>query len=81
MTKVKKLTWVKVGPVERKLIEDYEANNRDGCLFCGIDGGGLFLEGVVWNDVPKDCYALAFECSKCGKAWREIIRIEEIKRQ
>ncbi|MEJ2724397.1 MAG: hypothetical protein P8175_07085 [Deltaproteobacteria bacterium] len=81
MTKQNELGWITVGPVKRTLIEDYEASNRGRCLFCKMDDGGLFLEGAVWNDVPKDCYVWAFECSACGKAWREIIRIEEIEKK
>ncbi len=66
--------------ITSEMIANFEANLRATCLFC--EAGGLEnLEGYSSPNLPEGFYCTAFRCPKCGRAWREISKFEEINLQ
>jgi len=64
--------------ITAEMISNFEGNNRSKCLFCEAHAIGL-LEYYQPDDIPHGFYCMAYECYSCGKAWREITRLEEIE--
>ncbi len=60
-----------------EMISNYESQQREVCLFCGSYATKL-LEGYAPSDIPKGFYFNAYRCGSCGRAWREITKLEEI---
>jgi len=70
---------VKKGTVTVDMIADYEANNRQVCIFCENEEMAIVSEYVA-KDIPEGYVVKVFECSACGRMWREITKVEEIEK-
>ncbi len=73
----KKKEKVERQEITLQMISDYETKNRQACLFCG-SFGAKEIEGYAPSDIPKGFYFNAYRCGSCGRAWREIMKLEEI---
>ncbi len=64
--------------IPEDLVARFEGNNRQACLFCEATGMET-LKDYSPTDIPKGFHCKAYRCYSCGRAWREIYKMEEIQ--